>query len=278
MLDVNVNIEDPKIPETIAATTKALPQTTQSIDSALSNTLDLLGYPVAYANAYAQASLRKTKEKLQQKLSKISPEKIVPPPLFVSAPTLQACCYAADSEELHNMFSSLLATAMNADTQHKAHPAFVEVIKQLSPLEASILSSKAFITANQFPMCSLHLALQKDLGIKHEFGEYFTYASSGKTLIDNIILYQSSLLKAPIDPMLLSRITENLSRLHILSLSTTRYIQDKKSYEKLYDYLLPFIDGLNKTNAVPAGYNLMISPTIAFVTSFGKNFIECCIS
>lgn len=280
MLDanVNVNIEAPNIPETITATAKILPKTRESIDSALSNTLDLLGYPAAYANAYAQASLRKTKEKLQQKLSKISPEKIVPPPLFVSVPTLQACCYAADSKELHNMFSSLLATAMNTDTQDKAHPSFIEVIKQLSPLEASILASKQFLHHNNFPMCTLYAALKANLIENHPWGGTFAQTPSGYPLIDNIILYQSPLLKEPTDPKLLSRITENFARLRILSLAHDRYILTENPYENLHSLLLHAIDELNKNQAFSTKYKPVIIPSVATLTLFGKSFIESCVS
>ncbi len=280
MLDanVNVNIESPNIPETITATAKVLPKTRESIDSALSNTLDLLGYPAAYANAYAQASLRKTKEKLQQKLSKISPEKIVPPPLFVSVPTLQACCYAADSEELHNMFSSLLATAMNTDTQDNAHPSFIEVIKQLSPLEASILASKQFLHHNKFPMCTLYAALKDEPIDDHFWGGNFAQSPSGQSLIDNIILYQSPLLKDPMDPELLSRVTENFARLRILSLAHDRYMANKSAYEKLHSLLSHTIDELTKNQAFPTEYKPVIIPSVATLTLFGKSFIESCVS
>ncbi len=47
--------------------------------------------------------------------------------------------YTGHEESLSEMYASLLATAMNEDTIQKAHPAFVDIIKQLTPDEAKIV-------------------------------------------------------------------------------------------------------------------------------------------
>lgn len=41
-----------------------------------------------------------------------------------------------DSKELRNLYSNLLAKAMNIDTKDTVHPAYLETIKQLSPEDA----------------------------------------------------------------------------------------------------------------------------------------------
>lgn len=83
-------------------------------------------------------SLAETEKLLEIKLKNIDQEKIVTPETYVAVPALQAISYSMDSEELRNMYANLLAKAMNIDEKEKVHPAFVELIKQITPREAVI--------------------------------------------------------------------------------------------------------------------------------------------
>ena len=76
---------------------------------------------------------------LEAKMSNVAAENIVSPEPYIAVPAIQAISYCIDSEQLRNMFANLLAVAMNSTIRDKAHPAFVEIIKQLSPLDAQIL-------------------------------------------------------------------------------------------------------------------------------------------
>lgn len=81
-----------------------------------------------------------TATRLAQKLKDVAAEKIVTPDAMVAGPALEALKYTGHKEELADMYASLLATAMDCDTLLNAHPAFVEIIKQLSPDEAKIIA------------------------------------------------------------------------------------------------------------------------------------------
>lgn len=48
--------------------------------------------------------------------------------------------YYVDTEELSEMFSNLIAASMNSDKLNEDHPSYVDVIKQLSPLDAKNLT------------------------------------------------------------------------------------------------------------------------------------------
>ena len=52
---------------------------------------------------------------------------------------MQALTYSLDEEHIREMFANLLAADMNADTKKGAHPAFVEFIKDMTPIEAKLL-------------------------------------------------------------------------------------------------------------------------------------------
>ncbi|MEB1110120.1 DUF4393 domain-containing protein [Citrobacter portucalensis] len=80
-----------------------------------------------------------TATKVAEKLKGVPPEKIVTPSPNVAGPAIEALRYTGHEESLSEMYASLLATAMNKDTIEKAHPAFVDIIKQLTPDEAKIV-------------------------------------------------------------------------------------------------------------------------------------------
>lgn len=69
----------------------------------------------------------------------VPPERVIPPDVTVAGPALQAMVFAADAAELRDMYAALLATAMDSETARNARPAFVEVLRQLTPDEARIV-------------------------------------------------------------------------------------------------------------------------------------------
>lgn len=71
-------------------------------------------------------------------LSSIPEEKIVEPDLMIAGPTLEALKYTYDKDELRNMYLNLLTSSMNKDIEEKAHPSYVEIIRQLTPLDAKV--------------------------------------------------------------------------------------------------------------------------------------------
>lgn len=84
--------------------------------------------------------MEETKRILAEKLEHVDPEKIVPPDPHIAVPVIQAIAYSMDSTELRNMYANLLAKAMNSDLKDAVRAAFVEVIKQMEPIDAINLS------------------------------------------------------------------------------------------------------------------------------------------
>lgn len=83
-------------------------------------------------------AIDETKKLLAQKLENVDPEKIVEPEPYVAVPAIQAISYSMNSEELRNLYANLLAKAMNSDTKDLVHPSFVEIIKQMSPIDSIV--------------------------------------------------------------------------------------------------------------------------------------------
>lgn len=67
--------------------------------------------------------------------------RMVSPDILVAGPTIEALRFTGHNPTLRGMFINLLATSMDAETAQAAHPAFVEIIKQMSAEEARFLTA-----------------------------------------------------------------------------------------------------------------------------------------
>lgn len=94
-----------------------------------------------------------TEKLLAKKLEHVDENKIVTPEPHIAVPVLQALSYSMDSDELRNLYANLLAKAMNIDTKNLIHPAFVEIIKQFSPVDAYIL--REINPSKSFPVITI---------------------------------------------------------------------------------------------------------------------------
>lgn len=78
---------------------------------------------------------------LQEKTKSIPFDQIVDPKASIAGPALQGLAFTHEEPNLKDMYLNLIATAMDGRTASNAHPAFVEVIKQLEGEEAQLLRS-----------------------------------------------------------------------------------------------------------------------------------------
>lgn len=113
-------------------------QTGEIIESVVGLFNNVVFYPVKKANALFKYKLEDFKNELEEKLSSIPEEKIVEPDLMIAGPALEALKYTYDKDELRNMYLNLLTSSMNKDIKDKAHPSYVEIIRQLTPLDAKV--------------------------------------------------------------------------------------------------------------------------------------------
>lgn len=92
---------------------------------------------------------------------KIDREKIVTPDPAVAVPLVEAMRYTSHKPELREMFTNLLGASMNSEVVDE-HPAFVEIIKQLSSDECKML--KYLYEDNIMPMMKMRIKLGEGKG------------------------------------------------------------------------------------------------------------------
>ncbi|WP_054704783.1 DUF4393 domain-containing protein [Bacillus sp. JCM 19041] len=90
-------------------------------------------------NLSRQKALESFKNDIDNKVSKIPLDKITEPELYIVGPTLEASKFYFENETLRELFANLIAASVNSDLHKRAHPSFVEIIKQLSSDEALML-------------------------------------------------------------------------------------------------------------------------------------------
>ena len=128
-------------------------QETGSVLALIPQTIKAALAPLRQWIAQKEYNLSKTEKLLAQKLQNIKPEKIVSPEAYVAIPAIQAIAYCINNEELQNLYANLLANSMNIDTKESVHPSFVEIIKQMSPIDADIF--KIIFEAKHTPLIDL---------------------------------------------------------------------------------------------------------------------------
>lgn len=189
---------------------------------------------------------------IANKLKYIDENKLIPPSDYVAVPALQSLTYSMDSDELRNLYANLLAKAMNIDTKNNVHPAFVEIIRQLSPLEAALFKELVDIFYEQGKISAYDLKFENNV---FHVKEYMHIVNYKNYTIDEISLA-----------------IDNLIRCNLLSVYNANLI--------IYDDMLCDVDALDwecvkKMN--DSGYYLVNSlPNEILLTSFGKSFYSIC--
>lgn len=116
-----------------------LGQTVLTITKTINNVM----LPLAAVNfAFDKARIyfeEKFQQDLSQKASNIPPELIIEPKASIAGPALQGLAFTHEEANLKDMYLSLLTTAMDGRVAEEAHPAFVEIIKQLTSEEAFLI-------------------------------------------------------------------------------------------------------------------------------------------
>jgi hypothetical protein len=78
-------------------------------------------------------------EDMAERLAAVPEEHLFTPSPSVAIPAMYGLSYSVEEPNLKEMYLNLLATATDDRVKEKAHPAFADIIKQLSPPEARLL-------------------------------------------------------------------------------------------------------------------------------------------
>ncbi len=193
-----------------------------------------------------------------RRLQHSPPENVITPDLRLAGPTIEALRFSGDTPEIANMFATLLATTMNKETAEKAHPAFVEVIKQLTPDEAKII--KLIEEHVEFAVLTLYIQPETDSS-SYIHRRYSTIGLDANcSHADMTPAYLDNLCRLGVTeyPQASHTSTGKKSPVHEQIESETTLLEDKRKYEE-------------------SGKKVSIGNSIISLTQFGVQFCEACL-
>ena len=212
-------------------------------------------------------NISQVKMELENSLSSVDPNKIVPPNSYVAVPALQAISYSMSSKELCDLYANLLAKSMVSDTKEDVHPAFIEIIKQLSPNDALVF--KIISVQKAVPVANLSiLMLQKGLHIVGSALEERIFFD----LISNIVIPSVSEEQVRIS-------LDNLLRIGLIQMNDFELKDDTSySFVKSSEVYSEISEEFNRLNAEkPTAERIHIYKKCLSTTSLGKLFRSVCI-
>lgn len=253
------------IPDIITPASNALqanvPETMKQADGALSSIVGLFNnvvlYPVKKADITFKYKLEAFEDDLKQKMKSVPKENIQPPSTMIAGPTLEALRYAYDEKELREMYENLLVSAMDKRKSPKAHPAYVDTIKQMSPLDAEVFNRLVDLQQVKCATIMFHIK-----------GTYQIYSNG----MPNYFITE---LYGLADPFLLSASLENLNRLALIEITT--FGMKNENYQLMKDH--PYVkerEQLFKNNT-ENDFEINLTERAAQITNYGEQFAEVCL-
>lgn len=101
--------------------------------------MKFVALPFRFLGLTAEQLEEKYSAFLKKTINKVPQEECIVPKGVVAAPLLDHVKFVFDEEGLAEMFSNLLANAMSANIEKMVHPAFIEMLKQMSPLDVEFM-------------------------------------------------------------------------------------------------------------------------------------------
>lgn len=158
-----------------------------------------------------EADLMDFKNSIAAKVKDIPFNSIKEPDLNIIGPAIEASKFYIESETIREMFAKIISSSMDKRKENQVHSSYVEVVKQLSPLDAQNIT---ILKKDQCPIAEYRIAERND--------------TIYNTIESNVFL--SNLDNMDIDMNAVS--ITNLSRLGLVSISYVESIADRTRYNK----------------------------------------------
>lgn len=200
--------------------------------------------------------------KVEARLRNVPPENIITPQISVAGPIIEALRYAGSEEKLSDLYANLLAASMDKDSATKAHPAFTEIIKQLTPDEAKIVDM--FPRERYMPIIDIKRIEKVESGFT---SAYAVLVPNHSSLGEQAGCEHLDLVPAYLD---------NLVRLGLAEIAEDKYYTAEGVYDEL--------ENSNKAQAFKKAIEKDGKFTCEFgrkflhVTALGKQFANVCVT
>jgi hypothetical protein len=234
---------------------KQLASAALTVSKAVNNVLfplAAMNYGFEKARTYFEERFR---DEFAEHAGAIPPEQVVMPKPSIAGPALQGLAFTHEEPDLKNMYLNLLAASMDGQRASDVHPAFVEVIKQLTSLEARLLPSILNVTA---PLPIAEIRLGPD-------------GRNGYNIFQpNLMNLKDEQTDKQIGGVHASAMVDNWLRLGLVRVD----FSNKISEESAYDWVLARPEYQSLVARVPNGVQVTFGAGLIERTSFGMQFAE----
>lgn len=220
-------------------------------DIAIGNKLEAWNQKSIFKN---QQDIENYKNEYLNKISQIPSEKFQEPKLSVIGPALEASKFYIEEKEIRLLFVNLISSSMNSNFNSRLHHSFVEIIKQLSPYDAKILST---LDSNPQPIV--------DIIIKKGTTDGILYFEGICTLYQNLYFSDS----------ISENDSNNISIDNLIRLNLINLIPSGLTNSELYKHYLDSNTFKSLSNRFP-DQTLTIQKMAIQLTSFGEAFKNIC--
>lgn len=231
-----------------------LGQTALTITKTINNAL----LPLAAVNfAFDKARiyfLEKFQQDIAAKTTAIPLEQIVEPKASIAGPALQGLAFTHEEPNLKEMYLNLLATAMDRRVAAAAHPAFVEIIRQLSSADADLMKG-ALQATSPIPIVEVRLGSPDQLGFS--------------TIAKHLLNLTNNVTKVAIEDPELVVLVDNWIRLGLVTVDYDTKLTDINAYGWVQER--PEVLRFRQTHETES-QKLQFSNGILIRTAFGAQF------
>lgn len=196
--------------------------------------------------------------RVAEKLQKVPSEDIQPPEPHVAVPAIEALRYTGARSDLSELYANLLASSMDRATASQAHPAFVDMIKNMCPDEARLMRYLARPSA--VPIVDLRSVSKAD----RSYRIVVKYANTAgfHAGCQNVDLTASYL--------------DNLERLGLIEIDPSAHIAEPDAYKELEEHpeVKAVLAEIEQRDPERRGE---IHKMGLRVTTLGRQFIKACV-
>jgi hypothetical protein len=199
---------------------------------------------------------------LNEKLADVSPDDIVEPKPSLAGPVMQGLAFSHDEQALRDMYLNLLASAMNRRAADSTHPAFVEIIKQLTAEEAEALCA------------ALSPPLDKEIA---QVRLNMPAVGGWRVLLNHLMPVTAAATRRPTENPKLPAMVDNWIRLGLVDVSYAEFLQNDPNNMTRYAWAqerpeFKRIKAQVEQSVKPAGATVIAAPGRFRNTAFGDAF------
>lgn len=196
-------------------------------------------------------------ERVAKKLENVPPDEVQQPKPHIAVPTIEALRYTGEESDLSELYANLLATSMDRATAYRAHPSFVDMIKNMSPDEARIMRFLA--TAGSQPLINVRMNVKDGGG--------FVLAHRHLSLVG----VKAECEHAALSPTYL----DNLERLGLIQVQSAFRLKADELYAEIEGH--PEVKAILDQLRDSATHIMEIDKIKLDITDLGQQFIKTCV-